>query len=237
MKKIILLTLAALLLGAILFFYVSFNGNFISKMIAKNKVEAYLEEHYKDQNRQLTDSGYNFKDGQYVFHYEIYNNANRYSYTFSIGGPVFPNGRIFSYLNPHSEDEVLSEQFSKEGGQWLEQKLRAQNIAFDNVVYSVSVPKKIFENVSWKPDVDAILTPWITVEVTDEQQTEEQFMEQAEQIRQMLNEYNVTYDNCYITMIREFDNSDGSKEGYAETYYEGIYSTAFTPDTKDITSN
>lgn len=238
MKKIILLTLAALLLGVILFFYISFNGNFISKMIAKSKVEAYVEENYKDQNKQLIDSGYNFKDGQYVFHYDLYNNSIRSSYTFSIGGPLLPSGRIFSYLNPDSMDEELTKQFSHEGNRWLRKKLREQNMKFDNVDYYVEIPKGYLDDdATWKPEVDQILMPSISVDVTDEQQTEEQFIAQVEQIRQVLIDNKVTYDTSYVSMTRKFDNSDGSKEGYAETYYEVIYSTMFTPETKDITLN
>ena len=74
MKKWILLAIAALLLAVILFFYVSFNGNFVTKMVAKGKVQDFVEETYKGHNMQFVDSGYNFKDGRYYFQYEIYTN-------------------------------------------------------------------------------------------------------------------------------------------------------------------
>lgn len=236
MKKIILLTLAVLLLAVILFFYISFNGNFISKMIAKSKVQQYVEEMYENQNKQLVDSYYNFKDGQYTFNYEIYNNTIRSNYSFSIGGPFFPKGTIFSYLEYESMDEALTESFQKDGEKWLEEQLREQNIAFGGVGYAVDIPKGLYgEDEVWKPNVDKLITPRISVDLTDEQQTEEQFLQQAEQIRQILIEHDVTYANGYISLTRAFDNSDGSKVGYAETYYQVIYSTRFTPDTKNLT--
>ncbi|MER2000670.1 MAG: hypothetical protein ABS882_12930, partial [Lysinibacillus sp.] len=204
MKKVILLTLAALLLAVILFFYTSFNGNFISKMLAKHKVEKYVEEMYKEQNKQLVDSYFNFKDGQYTFNYEIYNNTIRSSYSFSISGPFFPNGQIFSYLQSDSMDTVLTEKFNEDGRKWLEGKLREKHIAFDRVDYSVDIPKGYYEEDEvWKPHVDQILMPWITVELTDEQQTEEQFSQQAEAIRQLFIDNKVTYYNGNVSMTRE----------------------------------
>lgn len=238
MKKWTLLTLAVLLLTAILFFYVSFNGNFISKMVAKNMVQDYVTEMYKGHNVQLVDSGFNFKDGHYVFHYEIYYNTIRSNYSFSIGGPLLPNKPISGYLDWESADEQLTTAYQKAGVEWLEEQLREQGITFNSVGYEVSIPRGLYpENMSWQPQVDNILLPWISVELTDEQQTEREFLQQAEQIRQLLHEQIVTYTEVRISVMREYDNSDGSREGYAPTYYEGLYSTNFTPNTKDLTIN
>lgn len=238
MKKWISLTLAILLLAVILFFYISFNGNFISKMVAKNIVQSFVAETYEGQNAKLVDSGFNFKDGQYIFHYEIYNDTVRSNYSFSIGGSLIPNGQIFSYLYPESLDEQLTTTFQKAGTSWIEEQLRAQNIAFDWIGYELSIPKGLYtEEILWQPQVDKKLIPWISVELTDEQQTEQEFLQTAEKIRQLFHAHNVTYAEARITIMREYDNSDGSREGYAPTYYEGLYSTNFRPDTKDLKLN
>lgn len=238
MKKWILLTLAALLLGVILFFYIAFNGNFISKMIAKYKVQQYVEEMYEGQNKQMIDSGYNFKDGRYYFIYDIYQEGIGASYNFSIGGPFLPQGRIFSYLDYESTDEVMTTAFQQAGVKWLEEQFREKQLAFDRIDYSVSIPKGLYdEGTSWQPKVDQTLMPSIYIELKDEQQTEEQFLQQAEAIRQLLQEHHFTYVEVNISIMREYDNSDGSKEGYAETYYETLYSTEFTPETKTLEIN
>lgn len=233
MKKWILLAVAALLLAVILFFYVSFNGNFVTKMIAKGKVQDFVEETYEGHNKQLVDSGYNFKDGRYYFQYEIYTNAIRSNYSFSIGGPVLVNDKIYSYLEYESVDEEMTEAFQQAGVSWLEEQLREQGIAFDAIGYSVDIPKGLYtEDVSWQPQVEAKLNPWISFELSDDQQTEAAFLQQAEQIRQLLNEQGVTYKQANVSITREYDNTDGAKEGYAPIYYEGLYFTRFTPETK-----
>ena len=235
MKKWILLAIAALLLAVILFFYVSFNGNFVTKMVAKGKVQDFVEETYEGHNMQLVDSGYNFKDGRYYFQYEIYTNKIGSNYSFSIGGPLLLNGPIDSYLHYESVDEEMTAAFQKAAVSWLEEQLREQGIAFDLIDYVVDIPKGLYtEEVSWQPQVEKKLMPLISIELTDEEQTEEAFLQQAEQIRQLLNEQHVTYKEAHIAITREYDNTDGAKEGYAPIYYEGIYSTMFTPETKEL---
>jgi len=235
MKKWVFLAIAALLLAVILFFYVSFNGNFVTKMVAKGKVQDFVEETYEGHNTQLVDSGYDFKDGRYYFQYEIYTNTIRSNYSFSIGGPLLLDGRIYSYLHYESVDEEMTAAFQKAGVSWLEERLREKGIAFDLIDYSVDIPKGLYtEEVSWQPQVEKNLMPWISIELTDEEQTEDEFLQQAEQIRQLLNEQDVTYKEAHVSITREYDNTDGSKEGYAPIYYEGLYSTMFTPQTKKL---
>lgn len=238
MKKWILLVAAALILGVILFFYVSFNGNFVTKMVAKAKVEDFVEETYKGHNKQLVDSGFSFKDGRYYFHYEIYTEATRANYSFSIGGPLFLDDRIFSYLDLQDSDEEMMESFSKAGANWLMEQLDAKGIVYDDVGYSVEIPKGLFTGeVSWQPQVDQKLMPYVSFELKDENQSAEEFLQQAEEIRGILKEQDVTYNEARVSVTREFDNTDGSKEGYAPIYYETLYSTIFTPETGKLELN
>lgn len=236
MKKVILLTLAGLVLAVILFFYISFNGNFISKMIAKQKVEKYVEEKYEQQNKQLVDSYYSFKDGQYTFEYAMHYNNTPSTYYVSIGGAFFPVGRIFSYVDYESIDHNVAEKFQRAGIQWLEKKLRERRIDVASVDYYVAVPMGFYEGeVEWQPKLSPVLAPSIGISLTDTEQTEAQFLQQAEQVRQLVNAEEITYADVTIYLTRAFDNSDGAKPGYAETYYEGIYRTTFTPETTELT--
>lgn len=233
MKKWIFLTTAVILLGVILFFYVSFNGNFVTKMVAKGKVQDFVEEMFEGHNKQLIDSGYNFKDGQYYFHYEIYIDAVPVSYSFSLGGPVILNDAIDGYLHFESANEKLEGAFANAASSWLKEQL--SEIPFDEISYSVSIPKGLYKDeISWQPQVDEKLMPSIWFEVKDENQTEAEFLQQAEQIRQFLNEHNVTYSEARVAVTREYDNTDGAKEGYAPIYYEGLYYTYFTPKTEKL---
>lgn len=235
MKKWILLAIAALLVGVILFFYVSFNGNFVTKMVAKSKVEDFIEETFDGHNKQLVESGFSFKDGRYYFHYEIYTGSNRAQYSFSIGGPLFLNGSIDSYLEMGSEDAVVKQAFERAGATWLKEQLDVLGIAYDEVGYGVDIPWGLYaEDVRWQPQVEAKLMPRFSVELTDENQTEEVFLQQAEQIRQILQEHHVTYNEVRVSIMREYDNTDGAREGYAPIYWEGLYYTMFTPETDKL---
>lgn len=85
MEKRILMELAVIITGLVLFFYNTFNGNFISKIIAKNTVENHLEEHYSDKKHHVVHGGYNFKDAAYNFDMTFYEGENAWTYTFVAG--------------------------------------------------------------------------------------------------------------------------------------------------------
>jgi hypothetical protein len=58
-----LIVLAAIVAGFLLWFYLAFFGNPISKALAKNSAEKYIKENYPDC--YIENSDYNFKDGTY----------------------------------------------------------------------------------------------------------------------------------------------------------------------------
>jgi hypothetical protein len=72
MKKRILkigaLVLATLLIVGVCMFANSLVGNPISKALAKNTAEKYIEKTYGDTDYELGDVAYNFKDGYYYAH-------------------------------------------------------------------------------------------------------------------------------------------------------------------------
>ena len=72
MKKKVLrisaLVLAVMMIIGVCFFANSLVGNPISKALAKNTAENYLEEKYGDKDYELEDVSYSFKDGYYYAH-------------------------------------------------------------------------------------------------------------------------------------------------------------------------
>ena len=63
--KIAALTVAVLLIAGVCLFANSLVGNPVSKAVAKNAAEAYIEENYKDLNLELDRVSYSFKDSYY----------------------------------------------------------------------------------------------------------------------------------------------------------------------------
>ena len=66
--KISALVLAVMMIIGVCFFANSLVGNPISKALAKNTAENYLEEKYGDKDYELEDVSYSFKDGYYYAH-------------------------------------------------------------------------------------------------------------------------------------------------------------------------
>ena len=61
--KIFAIILAVILLSVVLYFYLGFFGNPVSKLLMKNSAEKYVAENYPDCH--IENVGYNFKDGRY----------------------------------------------------------------------------------------------------------------------------------------------------------------------------
>ena len=61
--KLFAIILAVILLSVVLYFYLGFFGNPVSKLLMKNSAEKYVAENYPDCHIETV--GYNFKDGRY----------------------------------------------------------------------------------------------------------------------------------------------------------------------------
>lgn len=58
-------------------------------------------------------------------------------------------------------------------------------------------------------------------------ETKEDFLQLANEVQQRLNNSDMLYNSVLIMMDEEFDNSDGSKKGYASIHYENCYRILF----------
>ena len=61
--KLFAIILAVILISVVLYFYLGFFGNPVSKLLMKNSAEKYVVENYPDCH--IENVGYNFKDGRY----------------------------------------------------------------------------------------------------------------------------------------------------------------------------
>lgn len=232
MKKWILIIAATLLVGLVVFVYVSFNGNIISKMIAKNTVSNYLEDKYEEAEFEyvLKDGGYNFKMGTYYFPYVLSGEQQSWEYSIEVGPSLIPTNVRYEELDYKSIDETLSSRFNVAGGKYIKDELLNDVVPVSVLDYYVDVPKNLFPaDQEWTKTLETPLMPRISLDVVDENQTKEQFLAQAKKVQEALNKDKVTYESVRISLTREFDNTNNEKPGYAPIYYEGIYWIEFNP--------
>lgn len=65
--KILAAVAAFIIIGFVLLIYNAFNGNFISGMYYRYKVDRYIAETYPEKNYRVSDYSYDFKIGNYMF--------------------------------------------------------------------------------------------------------------------------------------------------------------------------
>lgn len=237
MKKWIFTILAVLIVGFISYLYIGFNGNFFSKMIAKNIAEKHIEQLFENHTISEGDSYYNFKDGRYTFEFRVHNEANYWLYSVGVRGAFIPQKkRIYTYLQEESVDNALSASYQLKGEEFVNTLLKEENIASASVWYYITVPKNFYqEPKAWEPAIEEAFMPELSVSLKDEQQTPEQFLKAAQVIQKRLNDAQFTYLNVYVSITREYDNSIEQREGYADIFYETVYSIQFTPQSGTLT--
>ena len=230
MKKWLYIVPAALILVVVLFFYVSFNGNFISKIIAKNSAQDYLKIQYPEGNYTLQDGHYNFKNGTYAFDLMYYSeeHAQNWAYTLEVGNGLFPTSVEYVTLHADSTDTETTELWNKEGSDYVNKLLKGLPISV-SASYTISVPIGFTkETPTWQPEVPVPIAPFLYIDTAYYNgETKEQFLQLTKEIQQRLNKESLNYSNVTIVMNEKFNNSDGKKVGYAPIYYETKYYVTF----------
>lgn len=228
MKKWILLIGAALILCFVLFIYVSFSGNPISKKMAEKRLDEYIGDTFEGSVVSMDATGYNFKDASYYFLYTVQQGELVAQYSSEVRGAWFPKEVWFTSLIDQYRDQELMSKYHTVGSLYVKEALEEKNVPVEEVLYDVLIVKGRYEaDEPWTPNMPKDAMPTIWVDIIDQNQTKEQFTETVKTIQQTLEEHDVTYTNVRVEMTRTFDNTDGSKKGYAEYYYETIYSTNF----------
>ncbi|MGN7477067.1 hypothetical protein ACTHOQ_04355 [Solibacillus silvestris] len=225
MKKWLSIFLAFVITSSVLFGYNEFNGNFISKQIAKSTLKDYLSEHYPDADFQFDKGFYNFKFNAYTFDVTFYESPNNWTYTFEVGPKYLPNTIQTKTMHYDSRDETKSNDWSDQGSQYVKELLTAFPIG--NIYYSIDVPNQ-FPQTEWAPAVNVIVAPSISIEFPlYKGETEEEFLNTVQEIQAALDRDEIRYDTVSVYMDEKMDNRDGKKEGYASIYYQRKYSLQF----------
>lgn len=225
MKKWLSIFLAFVITGSVLFGYNEFNGNFISKQMAKSTLKEHLSEQYPDTDFQFEKGFYNFKFGAYTFDVTFYEPPNNRTYTFEVGPKYLPNTIQTKTMHYDSRDETKSNDWSEQGSQYVKDLMAAFPIGGTH--YSIDVPNQ-FSQTEWTPDVNVIVAPSISIEFPlYKGESKEEFLNVVQEIQAVLDEDNIRYDTVFVYMDEKMDNRDGKKEGYAPIYYQRKYSLQF----------
>ena len=225
MKKWLSILLALVITGSVLFGYSEFNGNFISKQIAKSTIKAYLTEHYPNTNFRVEKGSFNFKFNTYDFDVTFNEEPNYWNYTFEVGPKYVPTTIEAKMMHYDSRDETKSNDWSDQGSQYVKNLL--ETFPVGNIFYSIDVPNQ-FSQTKWTPTVNVIVPPSITMEFPlYKGETKEEFIKIVQEIQSVLDADDIKYDTVFIYMDEKIDNRDGKKEGYASIYYERKYNVEF----------
>lgn len=228
MKKWIYMISSLTIIGFVLIVYSSFNGNVVSRIMAKNVAQKFIEQEYPELNLQLVDKGYNFKFGTYDFEFDYKEGTNIWTMYITVGPSIWPSEVEELALKYDSKDESTSTKWSDEGTAYVE-KLLNQEIQWNELYYTIDVPRNFEdEHPEWQPTIDVPTEPFINIDVIYEGQTEQEFIEQAKNIQRLLQNSGLRVGMVIVTTTEEIDNLNGSKEGYAPIYYETRHHIRFT---------
>ncbi|MGM9948702.1 MAG: hypothetical protein ACI33P_01185 [Lysinibacillus sp.] len=218
MKKWIYLILALAITGYIILLYGSFNGNPISKAIAKKHATDYLEEYYPERNFSIKDSSYNFKDQSYYFHY-IVNEKNDqvYNYSIEIGKGWRPDHVIYHSLRYDSEDIEMSSAFTEAGTAHIRKLLTEAGLQAE-AYYYVQVPLGYVDSTTeWTPEIELPVAADIHVYTDREFKSKKAFVQYAADVTKEMR--HVRYNELHIesTISKMVDGAEVSSVAYSIT--------------------
>ncbi|WP_217587589.1 hypothetical protein [Lentibacillus saliphilus] len=230
LKKMILIILAAILFGGVLFFYNAFNGNPISKLYAKRVLDQHLEDAYPDANFSINDGFYNFKDGSYNFdvtelgEVEEYDQPN--TYDMSVRGFWKPEVRFDGIYND-SLDESLMKKMSYFAETELLEVLWASVPSVKTISVRIEIQKGDFgDDVEWDKDLQFTKPMGMHIHLDATDHDEAAVLRDAQMIQETLNTEGYNYESVTI-------NGNTFGQEYKDDGMGPLrFSASFTPDTQ-----
>ncbi|ADU31714.1 DUF3139 domain-containing protein [Evansella cellulosilytica] len=183
--------------------YNAFNGNPISKFLAKKALDSYVEETYPEKEFNISEGFYNFKFGEYTFNLLEIGNWNEdtesiQEYEFTVRGTFFPevywDGLYYDNL-----DERLMERLSKEASEEIFDELIQQNKDIIHVGVSLEVLKGRYnDDVNWKKELELDRPISLYIVIDAENKGKDDIYMDGIGIQKQLKEKGYHYDNVNI---------------------------------------
>ena len=206
---VIILAFCALILD----FINSFYGNPISKALAKNAAEKYINQNYKDLNMELQSAGYNFKFDYYCVHYQ---SANSIDTTFAVYvnsfGKVLSDDYEYEVANHFTTYRRFESELRKLGDRLFREELdyEISNALFmmkdkseeDMLKLTLDMP---FSLESIPSEIDASIT------ITDKDVSYEKMSEVLIRMAEVCHKENIPV-STYSVRIEYFDENEKTPE-------------------------
>lgn len=217
MKKPLLIAALVLLIGFVLFLYNGFNGNPLSKFLAENELESYLEETYPNQEFTIDDGFYNFKYGGYEFKVTDVGSAAAEgiakTYDFTVSGFIFPKVHYDEIYIENLDERlarVLNNQFVEEISPMILEKVDSLHYIGTHIeVLKGRYP----EGTEWSKDLTFEQPMDIFIQLDSTEQTAKDFLSDSIEIKSILDEQGYNYEKLNFNGIA-FDSEVKDEHSY-----------------------
>lgn len=218
-KKWLYVILLIILVGSVLFFYNAFNGNPISKIIAKSTLENHLESNYPDDEFIIQRDFYNFKDGGYNFYITKVGEEAQTEYEFIVTGILGLNVHIdgIYYAN---QDERLIRKLVKQANKELTIHLQESVSEVLEINVQMEVQKgKYPANTSWSKEFKPEHPMYVHITLDAREFSKEDTLKAAQSIQKSLDESGYRYDTVMINgnfIDNDFEEVKGEDNWYVK---------------------
>lgn len=204
-RKLLLIAVMIVLIGAVFYLYNGFNGNPFSKYLAKLELKKYLEETYTDKEFTVSDGFYNFKDSGYVFTaVEIGStdeDGNVFEYEFTVTGfmnPKVSRDGIYEANLDHDLASRLNDQIVEQLSPLLKDKVET----FYHMECYIEVLKgKYPDDVKWRKDLELEKPIDFFIQIDSTEQSAEEFFKASQTIQKIIDEEGYDYEAIMINGI------------------------------------
>ncbi|CAM4183068.1 YfjL-like protein [Lederbergia lenta] len=221
-KKWLYIGLLIILIVPILFFYQAFNGDPVSKIVAKKTLQSYLTEHYPEQEYRILDQFYNFKISGYTFDVIEIGDEQQTEYEFWVAGFFRPkvtyDGIYYANL-----DEPLMERISNEASADLTTVLNEAGIKTVNIDVQLEILQgKYDKGIEWSNELEFENPMYIHLIIDATNMNKEEMLVAVRTIQQTLDSKNFSYSRISVNgNIIDTSTIGKDDSGYVK-YYIGF---------------
>ncbi|WP_051237033.1 DUF3139 domain-containing protein [Paenibacillus pinihumi] len=202
-KKMLYSILLGLLVVLVLFLYNAFNGNPMSKWIAHQTLEKYLEQNYPELKLRVHDGYYNFKDSGYTFKAVIIGGKAQEEnkpgeFEFSVRGSIQPavrlDGIYYSRL-----DRSAMERLSAEAAQEIKNLLLRDIPSLQKVDAHIEVLKgQVAEGEHWIKTMRLAAPLQLNMLLDVKGMSKEELLETVKHMQNLLHTNDYRYESVMI---------------------------------------
>ena len=194
-KKWLYVSLIILLATPVILLHSAFNGNPLSKYMAKRHLEHYLTETYPEQTLHIEDTFYNFKDSGY--HFEVLKvpngvEENSENFEFVVHGFLKMTVGQDGIYNDNL-DESLMEKLGNEASSELETALKMEGVDIIDITVQMEILKGTYDDVTWEPDLKTEEPIVVHITIDAEDKTNDDILKIAKHYQKQLNDDQYDY--------------------------------------------